>query len=373
MSSYRVISSDDHMFEPPDLWTGPLAAKYGDRAPRIARTEEGGDWWFCDGTKGQPIASGTLTGQRFEGVDGLFVDDTEEHLRAGAHDPDARVKDMDLDGVDASVIYTNAGFMMYRAPDTRLLNDVCAVYNDWIAEHCKSHPKRLKGIGMLNVDDVQWAVKELERCHKLGLSGALMPVHPLAGRPYDLPDYEPFWAAAEDLGMPLSVHAGTQRAGYLERAIEDGASSPIRTANNDYSVRVTLAQMIFSGVFERHPGLQVGSVEQDLAWAAHFVQKMDYGYTFIGPRENWYRFKEDMLPSDYFHRNVFMGFQEDALGVRLRDVIGVDTLQWGSDYPHQESTFPKSREILEEILADCTDEEKVKIASGNVARVYHID
>ena len=77
-----------------------------------------------------------------------------------------------------------------------------------------------------------------------------------------------------------------------------------------------------------------------------------------------------MLPSDYFRRNVFLSFQEDALGIRLRDIIGVDSLQWGSDYPHQESTFPKSREILEEILADCTQDEKAKIAGGNGARVY---
>ena len=80
-----------------------------------------------------------------------------------------------------------------------------------------------------------------------------------------------------------------------------------------------------------------------------------------------------MLPSDYFHRNVFVGFQEDALGIRLRDIIGVDNLLWGSDYPHQESTFPRSRQILEEILVDCTDEEKSKIAGGNAARIYHFN
>ena len=373
MGSYRVISSDDHMFEPTDLWTRTLGAKYGDRVPRVVRTEEGGDWWFTDGIKGQPIASGTLTGQRFEGVDGLILDDQEERVRPGANDPDERVKDMDLDGVDASINYPNAGFMMYRTPDTQLLNDSCAVYNDWIAEHCKSHPKRLMGIAMLNVDDVQWAVRELERCHKLGLSGALIPVSPLRGREYDRPEYDSLWAAAADLGMPLSLHGGTQRAATLEEASAFAVGSPVRTSQNDVPIRTSLAQMIFGGVFERHPGLQLGSVEQDLSWAAHFLQRMDYAYTFIGPREHQYRFNEDMLPSDYFHRNVFMGFQEDEVGVRLRDIIGVDTLQWGSDYPHQESTFPRSREILAEILADCTDVEKAKIAGGNTARVYHIE
>ena len=80
-----------------------------------------------------------------------------------------------------------------------------------------------------------------------------------------------------------------------------------------------------------------------------------------------------MLPSDYFHRNVFLGFQEDGLGIRDRDIIGVDNILWGSDYPHQESTFPRSREILEEILVDCTEDEKAKIVGGNAKRVYHLD
>ena len=80
-----------------------------------------------------------------------------------------------------------------------------------------------------------------------------------------------------------------------------------------------------------------------------------------------------MLPSDYFHRNVFLGFQEDALGIKERHIIGVDNLHWGSDYPHQESTFPRTRQILEEILAECTEEEKAKIAGGNATRVYHFD
>jgi predicted TIM-barrel fold metal-dependent hydrolase len=130
--------------------------------------------------------------------------------------------------------------------------------------------------------------------------------------------------------------------------------------------------MIFSGVFERYPKLQVGAVEHELGWAPHFLNQMDYTYTQRHRREFWHRFKEDMLPSDYFHRNVFLGFQEDGLGIRLRDLIGVDNLLWGSDYPHAESTFPKSKEILDDILADCTEDEKAKIVGGNAARIYHL-
>ena len=132
--------------------------------------------------------------------------------------------------------------------------------------------------------------------------------------------------------------------------------------------------MIFGGVFERYPKLQVGSVEMELSWVPHFLDRIDYNYT---QREQEfsreYRFKGAALPSDFFHQNVFLGFQEDALGIRDRHIIGVDQLLWGGDYPHIESTFPRSRQIIEEILADCTEDEKTKIAAGNSARVYGLD
>ena len=116
----------------------------------------------------------------------------------------------------------------------------------------------------------------------------------------------------------------------------------------------------------------MGSVEHELEWAAFFLDRLDYVYTQKARRASWHRFGEDMLPSDYFHRNVFLSFQEDARGIELRGLIGVDNLMWGSDYPHQEATFPRSQEILEEILADCTEEEKAKIAGANCARVFNL-
>jgi predicted TIM-barrel fold metal-dependent hydrolase len=100
---------------------------------------------------------------------------------------------------------------------------------------------------------------------------------------------------------------------------------------------------------------------------------MDYGYSQRPLGVKGHRFKENMLPTDFVHRNVFFGFQEDARGIKDRHIIGVDNILWGSDYPHQESTFPRSREILEEVLADCTDEEKAKICGGNTERIYRLN
>ena len=104
----------------------------------------------------------------------------------------------------------------------------------------------------------------------------------------------------------------------------------------------------------------------------HFLDRIDYAYQQRPSEWAPYRYKTSAAPSDFFHSNVFLSFQEDAVGIRLRDIIGVDNLMWGADYPHPESTWPKSREILAEILADCTEDEKAKIVGQNAARLYKI-
>ena len=234
-------------------------------------------------------------------------------------------------------------------------------------------PRRIKGIAMLNVDDLKSSIDELERCAKLGFVGAMVTVYPPEARAYDSPEYEPLWATAEDLGIPLSLHIGTNRAAPGQDLSSPDTVRPAFFTNVDHWVRMSLADMIFSGVFERYPKLQVGAIEMELSWVPHFLDRLDYTYTQRIPGSSWHRFKEDMLPSDYFHRNVFLGFQEDALGIRDRHIIGVDNLLWGSDYPHVESTFPRSREILEEILVDCTEEERARIVGGNAVRIYGLD
>ena len=206
-----------------------------------------------------------------------------------------------------------------------------------------------------------------------GLAGGMITVYPPEGRAYNSPDYEPLWAAAQDLGMPISLHVGTARPDPRKEIVTIEAASEASTSNSDYLVRMSLGHMIFSGVFERYPKLRVGSVEMELAWIPHFLQAMDFTYSQRAPRPGWRRFKGDARPSDYFHSNIFASFQEDGLGIKLRDIIGVDNLMWGSDYPHIESTFPRSRQILEEILADCTDDEKAKITGGNAAKIYDLN
>ena len=370
MGEYRIISSDDHVFEPADLWTSRIEGRFRERVPRVERAQDGTDWWYCDGIRGMNMAQGTGEGVRFAAAERLTVAGTLENVRPGGYIPVEHIKDMDMDGIDVSVTYPTEGLVLYTVPDGELLNATFRAYNDWLAEFCSAFPRRIKGVAMINLDNLQDGVKELERCAGIGLAGAMITVYPPEERSYDLPEYDPFWAAAQDLGMPISLHVGTIRVPPGSGPLDFNALKPGFTANVDHWPRMSLAHMIFSGVFERYPKLQVGAVEVEVSWVPHFLDRIDYTYTQHPIEFAPYRYKEDMLPSDYFHRNVFLSVQQDALGIKLREIIGVDNLLWGSDYPHMEGTFPKSQEILEEILADCTEEEKAKIAGQNAARVY---
>jgi predicted TIM-barrel fold metal-dependent hydrolase len=394
MAGFKVISSDNHCFEPADLWTSRGEhSKFGDRLPRVINlggnerigqavtgtTGEDavskGDWWFVDGHKTMGAFAGTQTGLRFEEPEKLSMEGSMDDVRPGGYIPEEHVKDMDIDGIDHAIIYPTVGLLLFSIQDTDLVSSMFRTYNDWIGEFCNTNPARLRGIAMVNVDDVEAGVKELERCAKTGaFAGAMITVYPPDERQYDLPMYEPLWAAAQANGMPLSLHIGTNRPGPGQEFQDLDTASHTFMANVDHWVRMSIGHMIFNGVFERYPKLQVGSVEMEISWVPHFLDRIDYNYTQRGVGvAGSYRFKEGALPSDYFHSNIFCGFQEDALGVRDREIIGINNLMWGNDYPHQESTFPKSREIIDELFSECTQEEKAKIVGGNAARIYGLD
>ena len=253
---------------------------------------------------------------------------------------------MDLDGVDITIIYPTVGFHCYRVADNELLNGIQRTYNDWIAEYCSAVPGRLNGIALINTDEVDNAIKEMERCKKMGLVGVMISAYPGPGKRYVNADYEPFWAAAEDLRMPLALHIGTNRPGPDNEFMNLDSLTSAFLTNVDHYVRMSIADMVFTGVFERHPNLYAGSIEQESAWVPHFLERMDFTYLErrgAGSRRDRFEFKDDKVPSDFWYSNMFVGFQEDAMGVQMKDVIGVDNIQFGADYPHDEGTFPKTR------------------------------
>jgi predicted TIM-barrel fold metal-dependent hydrolase len=367
-----ILSSDSHVFEPPDLWQTRIDRAFRDRAPRMQRID-GGDQIVVEADQ---VLSGigliSNAGARFEAPETISGNARFEDVHRGGYDPDQHLADMRLDGVAGEVLYPSQGLFYFRVADPALMSAIFRAYNDWLAEFCRTDPSRLKGIAMINLDDVAAAIRELERTARLGLAGAMITEYPLEDRRYDQPEYEPFWTAAEALGLPLSLHTATRRQGKIRgagaRTLRDASSR----ATKAFYPALSMCDMIFSGVFERHPRLTMAIVEFELSWATHLLTTMDYTYR-ERHEEAIYRFKDGRRPSDVFHRNVVLSFQEDAIGIRLRDVIGVDNMMWGSDYPHSESTFPRSRKILADILAGVPEDEQAKIVGGNTARVYGFD
>ncbi len=369
-----LLSSDSHIIEPPDLWAGKGGA-LAERMPRVESLPDG-DWWIVDGYKTMSFL-GFQTGDRFEiEPEELRTSARFSEVRPAAYDPARYVAENEGDGVWGSVLYPSQGLVLYEVPVSDVVTAAMRVYNDWLADFCRQDPARLKGVAMINLDDIDEAVAELERCRQRGLSGALITVAPPPWQPFRSPAYDRFWAAAQDLAVPLSLHVATDRAdprvGSAAFRLDVKEVPPSVFVNSDFQVRQSLAELIFSGVFERFPRLRVGSVEHELGWIPFYLERIDYVYT-DRPRRGpeWIRFEDaDALPSDFFRRNVFASFQEDANGLRLLDVIGQGVPMWGSDYPHTESTFPRSRAILASILGELTPAHAQAIVAGNCKDLY---
>jgi predicted TIM-barrel fold metal-dependent hydrolase len=375
MNFESMISSDSHIIEPPDLWVDRVDKEFAERAPRVER-EDTGDWWYIDGKKSMSFL-GVQTGDRFEkDPTELIIEARFEQVRHAAYDPALYVDENLTDGIIAQVIYPSEALLVYSIGDSALCSAAMRAYNDYIADFCSYDTGRMKGIALLNVDDPADAVAEMTRCRNMGLAGVMITVLPPADRAYDNPMYDSLWAAAADLQMPISMHVATGRQSLSVDSAQTTVTKVSEAAFylQDHFVRKSLGEMIFSGVFERHPGLRVGSVEHEVAWLPFFLAQMDYTYTQRPVRGAWHRFADpDTRPSHYFTNNCFVSFQEDSVGVRTRDVFGVNTLMWGSDYPHTESTFPRSREIVGEILADVPEDEQLMIVRDNAARLYDFD
>ncbi len=355
----RTVSADSHIIEPPDLWTKRIEAAYRDRAPRIVH-EPAGDYFVCEDRK--PDAIGTFVSPFFRKEP--FAKRFEEGQRGG-WDPDARVKDMDLDGIAAEVLYPNLAMRLYGLRDPGLQRACFRAYNEWLAEFCAAHPKRLYGIALVSLFDLAEAVAGLRRAAKLGLAGAAVWCDPPGDAGFADDRQDPFWAAAQELGVPISLHTFTGQ----NREMNDVflARYTCITAR----VQESLGSIIFSRVLERFPRLQLVSAENDIGWVAYFLQRMDYGYQRKGVRR-FGRFASGLLPGEQFRRNVKCTFMDDRVGIASLGLIGPEVLMWSSDYPHDDSTWPRSQQLLDSMLRGVPREAQDKIVFSNAARLYRM-
>ena len=258
MSIDKLISADSHVLEPPDLWEKRIYPKFRDRAPRLIR-EGNVDRWYVDqdmpaGSVGAP----SQAGMRYENPEAMTIEADFEDVRPGAYDPHARLKDLEVDGVVGEVCIPTVATRFYSIPiESDLLFACFRAMNDWMAEFSKPYPNILKGIGIISLDDVQDGVKEFERCAKLGLAGVMIPTFQGEERHYYLPEYEPLWATAQEIGIPIVMHVNSQRSAprvgftpFATNAFSEIATGA-RMSALDYWVRLAVGDMIFGGVFER--------------------------------------------------------------------------------------------------------------------------
>jgi predicted TIM-barrel fold metal-dependent hydrolase len=362
-----IISADSHVMEPADLWTSRLPARLRDQAPEVRRNPDAPGWLFYAPT----LPPSKVAGSWGAGVDRAKF---QEHLdqagyesaRPSGWDPVERLKDQDIDGVSAEVLYGTLGMRLFRMTDAPLQRAVFATYNDWLAEFCSHDPARLHGLGLISLWDVDEGVAELERCAKLGLRGAMIWGGAPDDAPYHDPVYDPFWSAAEQLELPLSLHIVS---GMGEESRVDFRNAAIRYMHMIHEVQRSISGLVLGGVLEKHPRLQIVCAECDVAWLPHWMQRMDHAHEKFGAMMD---VPLSMRPSEYVTRQVWVTFLDDTLGARSAAGIGEDTFMWGSDFPHGDSTWPHSREVIEKNLGDAPRNVARKILHDNAARLYGI-
>ena len=373
MSEYPLFDADSHVSEPLNLWQERLPAKYRDKAPRMLKEHEGkpGAWWLIEEERHPHNVILGFGGNK-------TLEELQQFLKgfsyAGAHhggwDPAQRLEDMDQDGVAGDVLYTTLGFRMFWIRDAGFQRACFQVYNDWLAEFCSYSPKRLKGLGLISLYDPKQGAEDLEDCAKKGLAGGLIWASPPDELPFYSKVYDSFWTAAQELRMPLSLHefAGFERI-YWESTAE---KRTVANAVASHEVETTFATFILSGILERFPRLKIISAELNCGWLAYFLHRMDRAFDSRGVRLQGSPFptKLTMKPSEYFRRQLFATFIDDPYGLAHRDEIGVDNLLWSSDFPHSATFWPHSREKIAEDFQGIGEEDKRKILSENVAKLY---
>ena len=372
MASSVYYSCDSHVVEAPEVFDG-LAERFGERGPRVV---EG--WKEREGVfVAWPSIDFAMSVGRL-GIAGanLNLPETKEKMKRGweqinpgVRDPVARLSEQETDGIVGEVMYPSINMLTFMVDDVEVVDAVFQRHNDWIRDYCSHAPERLIGVGCLPLRDVDLAIAELERCAKMGIRGAAIPCTAPKERPYSDEYYEPFWERAEEIGLPLTMHifCGSEPGMGLPKEWNEVVSYTLAHA----AAWNTVSNLVTSGVCERHPGLRFVMAEWETGWIAHVLQRWDHAYYRARAVDQTPELP--MLPTEYFKRNFKATFEDDGIGVRTRDLIGVENLLWGNDYPHHDAIWPNSRRILSEIMEDVPAEEEERMVWGNVQALYGID
>ena len=360
-----VISADSHVTEPPETYVDYIDKAFLDRAPRMVDQGADGDVFVIDGFK-RPINIGTAAAAGKPPEQIRVKGDHFPDLHRGGWDPTARLADQERDGVAAEIIYPTVGMMLCNHRDADYKHACFEAYNRWIAQYCSFSPQRLLGVGQTAMRSPQEGIDDLQRIKDAGLRGVMMPGLPAGDDDYDSPAFDEFWDAAIELGLPLSFHILTTRSDKTRGPNMNSFLSVVRGCQD------IMGLLVLGGVFERHPDLRIVCVEADAGWVPHFMYRMDHAYK---RHRYWLPAGQELtrLPSEWFANNIYTTFQDDWTAFRFADAMNWRRLMWANDFPHSDSTWPWSQEMLAEHTMDLSDEQRRAILSENAAELYRID
>ena len=372
----KVISADGHLdlfFLPPDTFTARTIDRLKDKVPKVVNID-GIPSWVGDGavmgTYRGWMGRGELTGHRGKRMMEAGWEPTHPS------DPKLRVKDLDIDGVEAEVIY-GIRFVEDSIKDAEVITATYRAYNDFIAEFCEYDPKRLIGVADIPAHSVEGAVDEIRRIGKqgLGLRGALFDWFN-GPKPIWHPMWEPLWTAAEEADVALSFHIGAGHgtttvgpSGVDEKL--SGTTPRVSMLAHQAVVAMQadecLASVILCGALERHPKLKIVLAESHIGWIPYLLDRLDAKY-----KEGAYRDAIKTMPSELFRRQMWATFQDDKVGARLAEDYAPDSFCWASDYPHLDSVWPDSQAFIRESMDRLSTTMQDKLTHRNVTTLYNL-
>jgi len=383
MPAFAMISADSHVVESPDLWEKWLPREFLPKAPKLVKDAEGGDaWQYRPGTP--PVPLGLVTtypGRTYEQF--KWTGAKYDQINQGAFIGATRVKEQKIDGVDAEVLYPSQRTMRHFMldDDTMFHKQGIQAYNNWMAkEFMAADPKRLIGLAQMPNVGVEAMIAEMRRAKEMGMRGVILSTWPSGATSLSVED-SAFWAEAEKLELPVSIHLGVASkqsgkaqtsTGMMEGAglLSTGAKTVVgySCAGMD-NMPIIIAETILSGLFDKFPRLRFISVEAGAGWVPYFLEQMDDRYF---RNRTWAKVELEMLPSAYFRRNWSLTFVTDFYGVRNRHAVGINNMMWSTDYPHHICDWPYSRKLANEMFAGVPENERDQICAGNAAALYKL-
>ncbi len=369
-----LISVDDHIIEPPDLFEGRLPSKFADQAPRIVRRDDGADVWRFGPVEVPNVALNAIAGRPKEeyGVEPQSLDE----IRPGCWQVDERIKDMDACGVLASMNFPSfPGFAarLFAVDDIEFSVALVQAYNDWhIDEWCAAHPGRFIPMALPMIWDAELCAAEVRRVSKKGCHSLTFTENPAAlGYPsFHDPFWNPLWEALIETNTVLSIHLGS--SGQLTFPAPDSPPDVMITLQ-PMNIQSAAADLLWSRTLKEYKDLRIALSEGGTGWIPYFLERADRTYEM---HSTWTG--QDFggeLPSDVFRRHFLTCFISDTTGVQQRHSIGIDNISWECDYPHSDSMWPTAPEQLASVMsgADVPNDEVAKITHENAMRWYSFD